>query len=262
MTRLGGQVAPERVVRREPGTVDAVRTISGGDPAFRTDDGSADPEVAAALAAFATGSGSEYAALIALAGSRLLVPVVAVAAEPAPPAQGDAAPQGETGAQMALPTLIGRDGRPAVPAFTCLDALQAWRAGARPVPAAARQVCQAAAEKVCAVVIDVAGPVPFVLAGARLEALARGEAGPPPCLDPDVHEAVAAALAAHREITAFTLEPGGVEHDLAVTLALAPDVGGPQAENLIALVGTAIMARLGGRLRRGVAIRFGTCCAG
>jgi hypothetical protein len=251
-----------------------VRTITGGDRAFLADDGSADPQVAAALAAFAAGSGGEHAVMIALATSRLLVPVVAVAvaagaaespgaedaAQDAPQdAPQDAAPDA---AQMALPTLIGRDGRPAVPAFSCLDALNGWQAGARPVPVAAAQVCQAAADQGCAVVIDVAGPVPFVVEGARLEALARGESGPPPFQDQDVREAVAQALAGEREITAFALGPGGDEHDLVLTLTLAPGTAAWKAESLVALAGTAIMARLAGRLRRGVAIRFGTCCAG
>ncbi len=51
-----------------------------GDPADR---GDSDPEVAEALSTFAVGQGSEHAALAALAGSRLLVPVVAVLAEAA-----------------------------------------------------------------------------------------------------------------------------------------------------------------------------------
>jgi hypothetical protein len=219
--------------------------------------------------------------MVALAGSRLLVPVVAVAVAPggaqdaersaaptaaptaARHAEAHAAPDGaHDAAQMALPTLIGRDGRPAVPAFSCLDALNAWQAGARPVPVATPQVCQAADEQGCAVVIDVAGPVPFIIEGARLEALARGESVPPPFQDPEVREAVAEAVAGERAITAFTLEPGGNEHDLVVALTLAPEVAGPNAESLVALAGTAIMARLGDRLRRGVAIRFGPCCAG
>ena len=255
-----------------------MRTITGGDPAFLTDDGSADPQVTGALAAFGAGSGGEHAVMVALARSRLLVPVVATrgatlgavegaAPRSAPDAVEDAAPDAvevaaPDAAQMALPTLIGRDGRSAVPAFSCLDALNAWQAGARPVPVTTAQVCQAAGEQECAVVIDVAGPVPFVIEGARLEALARGESGPPPFQDPEVREAIAEAVAGERAITAFTLEPGGEEHDLVVALTLAPEVTGPDAESLVALAGTAIMARLGDRLRRGVAIRFGPCCAG
>ena len=52
-----------------------------GDP---TDRGDADPQVAAALGAFAAGHGSEHATLAALGRARLLVPVVALLAEAAP----------------------------------------------------------------------------------------------------------------------------------------------------------------------------------
>jgi hypothetical protein len=54
-----------------------VPELAGADPAFRDDHGSADPRAAAALAAFASGEGSEHAALTTLACARLLVPVVA-----------------------------------------------------------------------------------------------------------------------------------------------------------------------------------------
>ncbi|MBO0789223.1 MAG: SseB family protein, partial [Actinobacteria bacterium] len=55
-----------------------------GQPRDPGDDGSADPGVAAALAAYAAGEGSEHAALTALARSRLLVPIVAVVSGGAP----------------------------------------------------------------------------------------------------------------------------------------------------------------------------------
>src|SRR6476661_6777042 len=81
--------------------------LNPGGQQFRDDDGAADPQVAAALAAYQAGLGSEQAALAALAAARLLVPVVAVLAD------GSAAP-GDKNSEMMLPTLIGQDGRPAV----------------------------------------------------------------------------------------------------------------------------------------------------
>ena len=58
-----------------------MRTLNAAEPQFPGDDGAVDPAVAAALAAYAAGQGSEHAALTALATSRLLVPVVAVLTE-------------------------------------------------------------------------------------------------------------------------------------------------------------------------------------
>src|SRR5580693_8289399 len=191
-----------------PSTVWVVPFPAAGEAPFRDDHGSAEPRVAAALAAFGSGQGSEHAALTALASSRLLVPIVAVAAggEGEPQGAGHAQPDGEpqgpghprpdgsdSGAEMSLPTLVGRDGRRAIPAFTSSQTLGMWRRQARPVPAFAAQVWRAAAEDACAVVVDVAGPVPMAIDGARLAALADGRPVPPPHQDPDVLAAVQAA---------------------------------------------------------------------
>ena len=99
---------------------------------------------------------------------------------------------------MALPTLVGRDGRIAVLAFTCLDSLIRWRQDARPVPVPAYRVWQAGTQEASAVVIDVAGPVPLAVDGARLAALVGGREVPLPHEDPDVQAAAEAALAASR----------------------------------------------------------------
>ena len=65
---------------------------------------------------------------------------------------------------MAVPRLVGADGRHALPVFTSYDALRAWRADARPVPMPGEQAIAAAiAEGYDAVVLDVAGPIPHVI---------------------------------------------------------------------------------------------------
>ncbi len=264
-------------------TVGHVLGISGGDPSFRQDDGSAHPDVVAALTDFAAGQGSEHAVMTALAGSRLLVPVVAVladppfAAAPAVPQQliapavdlpGGAGPEpplrpadrSEKATDMAVPTLIGLDGRRAVPAFTSLDSLKSWQAQARPVPAAARAVWQAACSDSAAVVVDVAGPVPFAIEGARLAALARGEPPLLPFTDPDVHEIVTDVLANQLDIASFELEPADELRDVAIVLTLTAQaetrVGSGQLDvgQLGAHVADAVMARLGARFKRGVTI--------
>ncbi|HEY7013337.1 MAG TPA: SseB family protein [Streptosporangiaceae bacterium] len=220
--------------------------LAGGESRFGDDDGSAEPLTAAALAAFGTGAGSEHAALTSLARSRLLVPVVAVAS--------DEEPRGEKHSEMSLPTLVGRDGRRAVPAFTCLDALSRWRPGARPVPSAADDVWRAAVADSCAVVVDVAGPVPLAVDGARLAALASGEPVPLPHQDPDVLAAVRAAAGAQAAITGLSLAPGPAGTDLEVKVSLAPGCAPADASEMLSQLGAAVMTQLGGRLRRGVAL--------
>jgi SseB protein N-terminal domain len=224
--------------------------LNPGGQQFRGDRGAADPGVAAALAAYQAGQGSERAALEALAAARLLVPVIAVLAD------GGANPSpGDKDSEMVLPTLIGQDGRPAVLAFTGLDALARWRPDARPVPAEADRVWRAAVADGCAVVIDVAGPVPLAVEGARLAALAAGQPPPPPCEDPDVRAQVQAAVAAEPAIAGFSLAPGRADRtDLAVTLHLARLGPRPEQGQAVNRAAAGIAARLATRLRRGIEV--------
>jgi len=237
-----------------------------------TDHGEPDPQVAAALSAFAAGQGSEHAALTALAGTRLLVPVVAVLAEaeasagdgagsPGRPDPGDAARRGrplrrEKVSEIALPILIGRDGRRAVLAFTGLRSLTGWRPDARPVPVTARQVWQAGVQEAGAVVIDVAGPVPFAVDGARLDALADGRPVPLPHEDQDVRALADAAVAGEPLITGFALLPGEDGSDVTVQLTLA-DGYGPAHVHAQAAIQRAMehfVTGGDGRVRRGITV--------
>ncbi|MBO3747939.1 SseB family protein [Streptosporangiaceae bacterium NEAU-GS5] len=139
-------------------------------PLVPGDDGAADRAVVAALTAFQQEKASAADVLAALAAARLLVPVVAVLTESE---TGDDGLRREKSSDMALPKLVGRDGREAVLAFTGSESLRLWRADARPIQATGPQVCQAALhERAAAVVVDVAGPVPFTLEGAALQTLA------------------------------------------------------------------------------------------
>jgi hypothetical protein len=228
------------------------------------DDGAADPGVAAALAAFAAGEGGEHAALTALAGSRLLVPLVALPpdaepqdAEPQDAESQDAAGEGKPGAaEMVLPTLVGNDGRPAVLAFTGVDSLTRWRRDARPVPVPAAQVWLAGAQEASAVVIDVAGPVPLAVDGSRLAALAGGQPAPPPHEDPEVAAAARAAAAGEPLISELSLAPGGNGSDVALRVTLAADCSParPDAQDAIRRVARTLMTGAGDRLRRGVEV--------
>ncbi|HEY1642414.1 MAG TPA: SseB family protein [Streptosporangiaceae bacterium] len=250
------------------------------EPRFAGDDGSADPSVTAALAAFAAGGGSEQDVLAALAAGRLLVPVVAAltpdqdtAAAPeraAGPVSGpaDSGPDafhpaggGEKASEMALPTLVGQDGRRAIPVFTGVAALARWQPAARPIPAPAAQVWQAAMQDGCAVVIDIAGPVPLAVEGDRLAALAAGQSVPPPHQDTDVRDAVARAVVESAVAAGvspgtvgFALRAGTDGADLVIELALPAGLDPDAAGRLAAQAGSAAMTRLGGRLRRGIAV--------
>jgi SseB protein N-terminal domain len=137
-------------------------------PGAPDDTGVADPALAAALAAYAGDPGREPDVLAVLPGSRLLVPVVAELGEAERGADGLVR---DKSADMATVLMRGADGRLALLAFTGLEAMQRWDPDARPVPvpapAAALAALQDGAE---ALLIDVAGPVPYAVSiGSRPE---------------------------------------------------------------------------------------------
>ncbi|MGW1074810.1 SseB family protein [Streptomyces sp. NPDC002537] len=191
------------------------------DPGFADDNGAADPELTAALAAWsADPAGGDSRVLAALRGARLLVPVVAVLGEV------ETGPDGlkrEKTSDMAVPTLQAPDGRKALPAFTSTESLARWRADARPVAVPLHQALQAAAhEKADTVVLDMAGPVPYQLTGPALLALAEGRRSADPLADPSVTDALRAVLAAEPGVLRAHLAPSG---DADGTLALEPAPG-------------------------------------
>jgi hypothetical protein len=110
-------------------------------------------------------------------------------------------------------------------------------------------VWRAAVADGCAVVIDVAGPVPLAVEGARLGALAAGQPVPPPHEDPDVRAEVEAAVAAEPAIAGFSLAASSADGtDLAIRLSLAVRDWEPVVDR----IASSIAARLAGRLRRGI----------
>lgn len=148
---------------------DAKRLLGSG---FPGDSGEAAPEVAQALAAYADRSGGYADALAALCEARVLVPVVAVLGEVEYDEHGRAH---DKSSDMATVLLTGADGRQALLAFTSMATLAAWQADARPVPVLLRDAAKAALQdRADALVVDVAGPVPFAIEGQDLGALAAG----------------------------------------------------------------------------------------
>ena len=129
------------------------------DVGFPDDDGSADPEVVAALAAYdaSPADPAAYAAaLVAVQESRILVPVVALLGEVELGEDGLAR---DKSADMAAVLITGRDGRQALLGFTSMQTMQAWQPDARPVPVVALLAAQSALDEgASALVLDIAGP--------------------------------------------------------------------------------------------------------
>ncbi len=196
-------------------------TVPG--PGFADDDGTQHPEVAAAFAAWEAGTASERDVAAAIAGRRLMVPLVAVL-DSVEEREGAPGP-GEKDSHMATVSLVSPDGRRGLLAFTSVQAMAAWDPEARGIPASADRVAAAALEEGAeAVLLDLGGPVRFALQGEALRRIAEG--GPLGRLheDAEVAGAVAACLrdlpglAGHHLAAA----PEGSGADLLVVLQPEP----------------------------------------
>lgn len=186
---------------------------------FAGDAGEPDPRLVEVLVGYAAGRAGLVDLASALAGSRLFVPVVAVA-DPAD--SGELLRTvGDSGADMAVLTLTGQDGSRALPVFTGVAALVTWDPGARPVPVEAERAAQAAVAEGCdVIVVDLGGRSAAVVPRSVVWALGQGRAWLPPAEDPEVLAALARAADAVEAVREVRPEPTGTG-ELHVVLGLA-----------------------------------------
>lgn len=219
-------------------TVGAVTGKPIPDPGFAGDQGEADACLAAALATYTRDPVREPEVLAALAAARVFVPVVAVLAEETDVPAGDL--RREKSTDMALATLIGTDGRRALPVFSSVATLAAWNAEARPVPVEApRAALSAAAEGAQVLVVDVAGPTSYVVSGSALRRLAEGDACRPAYDDPRVADEVARLCAEHPAVRAAWLVPA---EGLDARVVLQVEAGTASRQDLYADSAAAVSA--------------------
>lgn len=153
-----------------PGSrVARVMKLAQPSAAFAGDRGEPDASVRAAVARADDQLG--YArAIVSLCASRLLMPIVAAGDD------GGDAPNPDRHAELAAVSVVNAAGERALLAFTGLDALLAWDAAARPVPCTLDDLAATVAEAgSSALLLDIAGPVPFTIEGDILASLAVGQ---------------------------------------------------------------------------------------
>lgn len=190
---------------------------------FEGDTGEMDPAVAAALDALREHPTPEVetALVAAVAASRWLVPVVAVAAEV--DTSGEHAV--DTRSDMAAVTLTAPNGSRGLPMFSSVATLVEWDPQARPVPVRAAAAAQSAISEGCDVLlVDVASPHAAVLRPSMLWALAQERTWQPAHRDEHVARAVAASVREEVDVLGHRLEAGEPEGAgaLRVVLVIRP----------------------------------------
>jgi hypothetical protein len=137
-----------------------------------SDDGTADPQLLAALAAYDDTPPARARLLAALVDARVFVPITATAtAEETAVVTGLRA---ESTAELALVSLVAADGERAVPAFLDPASLQRWRLDVRPVPVGVRQLAGAVLADGAAALLLEPARAGVVVDRAELSAIAAG----------------------------------------------------------------------------------------
>jgi hypothetical protein len=149
---------------------DEPRTLAQPSAAFLGDRGDPDPAVRALIADAGSDLPTSYLrAVVGLCGARLLLPVVATGDD------SSDGPDPDRHADLAAVSIKAPDGRRALLAFTGIDAVVAWEPRARPVPATLDDVAATVLETGGdALLVDPAGPVPFVIGDDLIAQLAQG----------------------------------------------------------------------------------------
>ncbi|HEX8972056.1 SseB family protein [Oryzihumus sp.] len=205
------------------------RQLSG--TGFDDDTGAADPALLAALDPRA----DERALVAALAGARLIVPIVAAPTEVDD--SGELAVEKST--DMAVVTLTAPDGQRALPVFTSVAALAAWDATARPSPVTSALAAQAAVQERCDVmVLDLGSGSPTVLRPSMLWALAQQREWLPAHEDPFIAQALARATAGEPDVLDVSTEAGEPgTGTLRVVLTLRPGLEQQQVQHVATRIG-------------------------
>jgi SseB protein N-terminal domain len=137
--------------------------------AYAGDKGEPDPQLRTLLAASGDSRDDYLRAVAALCTARFLLPIVALGDD------GGTGPDPDRHAELQAALLTTPDGNSGLPVFTGLDALVAWKPGARPVPCRLDEVAATAVEVgAVAVLVDVAGPATLVIEAGLVAELAGG----------------------------------------------------------------------------------------
>lgn len=213
---------------------------------WRGDDGSLDAVLGKVLQDLAERRSTVTALMASLPGKRLLVPLVANLGE------AEVGPHGqlvEKSAELAIVAVATPDGATAIPAFTDVDSMRAWRAEARPVPVSVEKLALAAASEGHTRIILNPATLAVAIRRHQLRALATGTEWTPPARDAEVQQALEGLLKNYPQVASHQLEdadPFGrlATAEVILTLGLIPDLSPAEIEQLLQSVAVDIQASI------------------
>ena len=218
--------------------------------AFAADDGTCDPGLASALERYGRGGGSLAAVVAALVGTRVLVPVLAERDASGVVGTGSREHALDKRSSAGIVALRAPDGRTALPVFSSVASMAAWRLDARPVPSdVARAALAALTEQWELVVLDPGGPTTALIPRPAVSALARRLAWEPAVVaapdgdtvDARVSAAIQRSIVDVVEVLASHVVPGR-RAEIAVVLELVPGLDRARLDAVLVRVNTALAA--------------------
>jgi hypothetical protein len=232
--------------RELPGHLRSIQQTSR----FAGDDGSVDAQLGDLLAGYEAGRAPLTDVVARLAQTRVLIPVLAEVEASASVEHDGQQLEVDKEASAGVVAVEAPDGRRALPVFTSVEAMRAWRPDARPVPVEApRAALSAVSEDWSLLVVDPAGPVTVHVPRPAVWALAQSRPWRPAltttddgarAVDREVATAVADAAAPVQHVVRAHAEPGR-RAEVAVVLSLDPGLDRAGLDRVLAQVN----ARLG-----------------
>jgi len=209
---------------------------------FADDDGTADARLAQALIRVSRGKAPLAEVVDALAYARVLVPVVA---EGTDRMVGKYGVEQDHVASTGVVALQAPDGRMALPVFTDVDAMRAWNAEARPIPAEGPRAALAAAAEGWSVLVLNPGMESVLIPRPAVWSLGKGEPWRPAIVDDavvdDVREAIVDAVALDDVIRAVEAVVGR-KAEVAVVVSLAPGLDQAAVDDAVRAVHESLAA--------------------
>ncbi|WP_199916484.1 SseB family protein [Miniimonas sp. S16] len=143
-------------------------------------------------------------------------------------------------ASASMVTVRTPDGREALPVFSSVAALTAWRRDARPVPHQAVRAAMAAVDEAGGVlVLDAGSPAPVLIPRPAVWALARREAWVPALADPTVVRELVDTVRGVDGVRSAAVAPGA-RAEVKVSLAVVPGLSREQVQGVAQAVAAAL----------------------